>query len=312
MNTATSVRSRGWWRPTTRLVLALMLPLLPVTAGVGAVAAVSTHTPSCATPHQHGIPERISEVAPTTTAPTAVDNYPGADDEPLRGAIAALRRDLPDFRTVASGVLPASGLDVEIRSDGPVEISLEELDRLTREVLRPETPYGDATVDAWMACNARRVLDEQVLAGRRLRILLPSDPQTCFRAARFTTDPHGGCDSHGVSLPEIDAKPRFLGFTLARLEAPPTIVVAPGEPYAVEAATRTARLLVHEFVHHVDNALGNLPWNGSLRRYEQRAYFVERTLVNRPPLQWRDLPRPVRFPAGLRHERSLPAIPGVR
>lgn len=316
MHTVTTVRRTAWWRSGARLLVALALPIVPVSAGLGVVAASAPPRPAaCATPHEHGIPERIQQVAPPASAPTAVDHYARGSEEreeaPLRGAIEAVRRKLVDYGRVAAGTLPSSGIEVEVLADGPLEVSLEELDRLLVALLRPETPYGDPTVDAWMACNARRVLDERVLAGDRLRLLVPSNPHTCFRAARFTTDPHGGCDSHGVSLPEIDARPQVLGFTLARLEAPSTIAIAPGEPYAVEAATRAARLLVHEFVHYVDNELGNPPWAGSLRRYEQRAYFVERTLAERAPRDWLMLPRPVRFPEGRHRVFTGPGVLGV-
>ena len=288
--------------------MGVVLVAAVVSAGGYAVAEVAPRDDAvrapggCPTPPDLGLvaeEDRVGTVVPAASAPTATDHARSGLDLP--GALQDLR-DLSDrFRPVAEFVLPSTGIAVTVLSDGPVEVDVEALDRLTRLPLAQPELFGDARVAEVQRCYARRLLVDREFAGHALRLVVPADPATCFQAGRLVSFGAGGgtrsCDSAGVTLPEVSLSPRLLGMDLADARAPATVLVtAATDPGRGDADGVVAGLLLHEFHHVVENAFGLVPWSGSLRHYEQRAYYVEREVRRHLRSRGLALPRPIRFP----------------
>lgn len=243
-------------------------------------------------------PDRVAAVVPKDQAPTATDH--ARADFDLPGALRDVRHLGAGFEPVAEAVLPSTGMHVTVLSDGPLEVDVEELDRLTRIPLTQPELFRNARVTEVQRCYADRILRGRELAGRPLRILVPSDPSTCFRGGRLVSLRGGldvrACDSAGVTFPEVDLRPGLLGLELAEVSVPATVILtaatAPGRP---DPEGVLAGLLLHEFHHVVENAFGLTPWSGSLRHYEQRAYYVEREVRRHLRSRGLALPRPIRF-----------------
>lgn len=245
------------------------------------------------------VPEeaRVEAVVPRSTAPTATDHLGAGID--VRGAVADIRSLSSRFRPVAELVLPSTGMAVTVLSDGPLEVDAEALDQLTRLPLRQPGMFADGRMAEVQQCYAERILEGRELAGHQLRILVPSDPGTCFRAGRLVQLPPDqgadGCDSAGVTLPEVTVRPRLLGWDLAHARSPATVLVTAASPGHPDPDGVLAGLLLHELHHVIENAFGLLPWTGSLRHYEQRAYYVEREVRRHLRARGLPLPRPIRF-----------------
>jgi hypothetical protein len=242
--------------------------------------------------------DRVLTVVPPDTAPTAMDHVlPGVD---VPAALAEFREILTGFTPVAAFELPSTGMQVTVLSDGALEVDAAAFDRLLRLSLDAPEVFADGRVADVQRCYARRLLHERELAGRSLRVLVPADPAQCFRAGRLVAitgeADAAACDSAGITLPAVDLRPTLFGLPLAELAAPATVVLTaaapPGDP---DADGRLARLLLHELHHVVENAVGLTPWNGSLREYEQRAYYVERSVRRHLRDAGMPLPQPVRF-----------------
>lgn len=273
-------------------------------APVAATSDGAVRTPAgCPTPPSSEMvaeEDRVSSVVPAVTAPTATDHVRAGID--LRGLLDDLRHLSGRFEPVADFVLPSTGIAVTVLSDGPIVVDAEALDRLTRLPLSQPELFRDARVGEVQRCYAQRMLVDRELAGRTLRLLVPADPATCFRAGRLVTfgndDEARVCDSAGVTLPEVSLSPRLLGMDLADARAPATVVVAAAtDPRRGDPELVVAGLLLHEFHHVVENAFGLVPWTGPLRHYEQRAYYVEREVRRHLRSRGLALPRPIRFPA---------------
>lgn len=247
--------------------------------------------------------DRVATVVPVETAPTAADH--ARTDFDLFGALADARELGSDFRPVADAVLPTTGLHVTVLSDGPLDVDVDELDRLTRLPLTQPELFRNARVAEVQRCYADRILEGRELAGHVLRILIPSDPATCFRGGRIVSlrgdlDARS-CDSAGVTFPEVDLRPAVLGLELGQASLPATVVLtAATDPGRSDAGRALAGLLLHELHHVVENAFGLSPWSGSLRHYEQRAYYVEREVRRHLRRRGLALPRPIRFVGGAR------------
>lgn len=269
-----------------------------VTASDDAVRAPE----GCPTPPAIGVvPEkdRVDSVVPAASAPTATDHARAGVD--LRGAYEDVRQLTARFHPVAEFVLPSTGIAVTVLSDGPIEVDAEAFDRLTRLPLTQPEMFRDARVAEVQRCYARRMLVDRELAGRTLRLVVPADPATCFRAGRLVAFGGEGearaCDSAGVTLPQVSLSPRLLGMDLADARAPATVIVtAATDPQQGDADRVLAALLLHELHHVVENAFGLVPWSGSLRHYEQRAYYVEREVRRHVRSRGLALPQPIRFP----------------
>lgn len=242
--------------------------------------------------------DRVATVVPRATAPTATDH--ARDGFDLRGALDDVRALSGRFVPVASFVLPSTGLDVTVLSDGPITVDVEALDRLTRLSLAQPGLFRNARVAEVQRCYGDRILDAGELAGHELRLVVPADPATCFRGGRLVAldspSDVATCDSAGVTLPEVSIRPRLLGLDLAHARAPATIMVTASTSPGRDAEGALAGLLLHELHHLVENAFGLTPWSGSLNHYEQRAYYVEREVRRHLRSRGLRLPRPVAFP----------------
>lgn len=240
--------------------------------------------------------DRVETVVPAASAPTVSDHAGAGFD--LRGAIEDVRGLSSRFRPVAEFVLASTGMEVTVLSDGPLEVDVDALDRLTRLPLTQPGMFGDTRVAEVQRCYAQRILDGRELAGHSLRILVPADPATCFRGGRLVPlgADAGSCDSAGVTLPQVSVRPQLLGMDLAHARAPATVLVtAATDPARRDPAGVLAGLLLHELHHVTENAFGLPPWSGSLRHYEQRAYYVERAVRRHLRSRGLTLPRPIRF-----------------
>lgn len=282
--------------------------LLVVTAGVALLgftsegaSRTSTRAPSgCGALPAHttaDIGRRVTDRVPRTAAVTVVD-HAVARGVDVRGAIADLRALHQRLRVRVRSTLPSTGIDVEVLSDGDVDVDLTALDALMRVPLEHHEHVEDPRLAAVLACYHRRIVAEREFAGTRLRLVVPADPRTCFRAGRLVVDGTNSdrlrCNAAGFTLPGA-AELRVFGLDIVRLSSPPTIVVTPGiDPTSADPAGVLARLLTHELVHHYDNQMGLLPWTGSLAGYEQRAYYVERSVAR--ARRGEPLPRAIRFP----------------
>lgn len=244
--------------------------------------------------------DRVTTVVPEATAPTAAD-HAAAGGVDLRAAVEDVRRMATRFVPVAEFELPSTGIVVSVLSDGPVEVDVEAFDRLWRLLFDDPDVFRDRRVATVQRCYLRRLVEERELAGHELRVVVPADPSTCFLGGRFVPVGEDGfaasCDSAGVALPRLELGLRPFGLSVVDAASPATVLVTaaavPGHP---DPETRVAWLLLHELHHVVENAFGLTPWSGSLRHYEQRAYYVERELRRhlaergvRPPL-------PIRYP----------------
>ena len=224
--------------------------------------------------------EQVAAVVPAASAPTAIDHAPRAPD--LRAIFDDARALLGGFDVLQVVTLASSGIEVEVRSDGPLTIDEAELDALARLPLERHATFSDARVAALLACYEERVLVERELEGTRLRLYVPSDSASCFRDGQLSSIGDGGyratCDAAAFTLPGVPLEVRLFGREVARFRNEATIVASGAAHDPVAAETRLAYNLVHELVHHYDNALGLGPWEGQLSHYEQRAYYIERTL----------------------------------
>lgn len=180
-----------------------------------------------------------------------------------------------DFDVIAEGRLPTLGMDVEVRSDGPLGVDLAALDRTARTMLTMD--YPDPRFAVLVDCYRRRIVSGRELEGRTLRIYVPADPTACFQAGVLTPRGDGGCDAIGFAIPDTQLIPSLARLRPLSLRWPATIVLAPGQhsthPEPVEQ--RAAQILVHELMHFFDNEMGLRPHPTALREYEQRAYYVE-------------------------------------
>lgn len=251
--------------------------------------------PSHATP----APQTAARVVPRETAPTVIDHAVEAPD--VRGVFADARAVLGGFGVIGTMVLPSSGIEIELRSDGPLSIDEAELDALARLPLERHATFSDARVAALLRCYQERVMVERELQGTKLRLYVPSDHATCFSHGRLARVGKGGftatCDAAGVTLPGLPLRINLFGKEVARFDNDPAIIVSGAAATPETADERLASHLLHELVHHYDNHMGLGPWNGPLSHYEQRAYYVERTL--RASLKDEGgLPTPVRYSGG--------------
>jgi hypothetical protein len=243
--------------------------------------------------------ERVTTIVPADSAPTATDHLaPGLD---VRAALSELRSLLAGFAPAASFELPSTGMAVTVLSDGPIEVDVDAFDRLLRLSLDDPDLFADGRVADVQRCYARRLLEEREFAGRPLRVFVPSEPAQCFRAGRLAPLGSDGfaasCDSSGVTLPELDLRPSLFGLELAEVTVPATVILtASAPPDDRDPDTRLAYLLLHELHHVVENGFGLTPWTGSLRHYEQRAYYVERAVRSHLTAAGVAVPRPIRFP----------------
>jgi hypothetical protein len=189
------------------------------------------------------------------------------------------------FRWSSAGavVAPASGLSVEVFTDGPgVEVDTGEIDRLLGTVLTLDV--ADARLAALLECYRERVIDGGELAGVTLRVIVPSDPAVCLQGGRLLSREVGGrCDAAALMLPPMGLRPG-------------TVVIAPGRSTPVEAERRAAIVLAHELVHQLDSHLGLYPSPWTWRAFEQRAHYVERAVDELDAGGEIDLPRPIRWP----------------
>ncbi|MDX1621075.1 MAG: hypothetical protein R3320_08805 [Nitriliruptorales bacterium] len=228
------------------------------------------------TPKAH----RVDEVVPRATAPTIVDHAPPVPD--VAGILTDAREVLGGFEVLERLTLPSSGMVIEVRSDGPLLIDPAALDRLARLPLDRSRRFSDLRISALLDCYHERVLEDRELADSTLRIYVPSDHTTCYQEGRLTRvggDTYAtSCDAAGFTLPGVPLRVKLLGAEVARISSKPSIIVSGAARDRAVADVRLAYHLLHEFVHHYDNALGLRPWTGPLAHYEQRAYYIERTL----------------------------------
>lgn len=259
--------------------------------------------PALSAPDMVAEQDRVATRVPEATAPTATDHASSGFDLP--GVVGDLRSLSSRFAPVAEFVMPATGIAVTVLSDGPLEVDPEALERLALLSLEDPAIFTDTRVAEVQRCYAQRLLGDRELAGHELRVIVPSDPHLCFAGGRLTPVPATGfadaCDSAGVTIPEVSIRPRVLGIGIGEARSPATVLVtAAAPPDHPDPEARLAALLLHELHHVTENAFGLTPWSGSLRHYEQRAYYVEREV--RRHLRARDvsLPLPVGFvaPAG--------------
>lgn len=244
--------------------------IVRVTPGCPGLPPATTTAPS----------DQVAVVVPRDTAPTAVDHIDGALDP--RGVFTDARRLLGGFAVISSVTLPSSGIELEIRSDGPISVDEAELDALARLPLERHATFADARVAALMRCYEERVVVERELAGTKLRVYVPSDHAACFRRGRLSRVGNEAyaatCDAAGFTLPGLPLRLKLMGVEVANLSNEATIVVSGAAVDVERAEQRLSYHLLHEFVHHYDNSLGLPPWNGPLSHYERRAYYVERSL----------------------------------
>ena len=224
--------------------------------------------------------ERVDTVVPRATAPTIVDHTPRTPD--VAGIFADARQVLGGFEVLERVALPSSGIIVELRSDGPLVFDAAQLDELARLPLERHRRFTDRRIAALLSCYRDRVLGDLELAGTTLRIYVPYDHTTCYQEGRLRQvggDTYAtSCDAAGFTLPGVPLRMKLMGREVARIGNQPTIVVSGAARDRAVAEVRLAYHLVHEFIHHYDNALGLPPWTGTLSQYEQRAYYIERTL----------------------------------
>lgn len=242
---------------------------------------------------------RVRDVIPRDAAATAVDhaNRGGVD---IPGALQDFRELMSASSVISEIELPSTGLVVEVRSDGQLAIDPTALDELALAPLMLHHRFDDPRLSTLARCYERRIVHERELAGSRLRLFVPADPRTCFRAGRLTAagdDPAVlRCDASGITFPVLPGSVRVLGVEVARLRSEAMIVVATGADSAETAPSIVALKLAHELVHHYDNAMGLLPWSSPLSHYEQRAYYIESRLRRWYDRPHRSLPLPFRFP----------------
>lgn len=237
--------------------------------------------------------QRVATVVPEHAAPTAMDHArPGID---LRHSLLDVQRLLAGYEPVAEFTLPSTGMHVTVLSDGPLHVDPEAFDRLVRLPITQPRMFGDAQIAEIQGCYARRLLDGQEFAGRVLRVFVPSSPARCFRSG-VMVNAEVGCDSAGVTLPQVELRPQLFGVEVGAAALPATVIVTAasrlGDP---NAETRLASVLLHELHHVTENGFGLMPWAGSLRHYEQRAYYVERAVREHLRRHGLPLPRPIRF-----------------
>jgi hypothetical protein len=228
---------------------------------------------------------------------TAIDTWgesESIDAAEIRRFLGNVHRE---FALTSSGRLRATGIEVEVRTDGPgVSVDLDALDDLVVEVLR--TDYPDARIRALMDCYLERITIVGELADRPLRLYVTSDPSYCFRGLVLTPRGADGCDAIGVSLPEVQTPSRVTGVAL---RWPATIAITPVQlpETALQVEVRAALFLAHELVHYLDNEMGAGPRLSTLGAYERRAYYVQETLgalvrdgvIDLPtPLVWDERP----------------------
>lgn len=255
--------------------------------------------PELRPPDQVPDAERVTTIVPADTAPTATDHLaPGID---VRAALSELRSLLTGFAPAASFELPSTGMAVTVLSDGPIDVDVAAFDRLLRLSLDDPDLFADGRVADVQRCYARRLLEDREFAGRSLRVFVPSDPSQCFRGGRLASLGSDGfaasCDSSGVTVPELDLRPSLFGLELAEVTVPATVILtASAPPGDRDPDARLAYLLLHELHHVIENGFGLTPWTGSLRHYEQRAYYVERRIRRHLAASDVPVPRPIRFP----------------
>lgn len=241
--------------------------------------------------------QQVAQVIPRESAPTAVDHVDPAMN--LGAMLTDARKLLGGFAVITRFTLPSSGIELEIRSDGPITVDQAEMDVIARLPLEQHATFSDARVAALLGCYRERVVVERELEGTRLRVYVPSDHAACFRLGRISRVGEGAfaatCDAAGVTLPGLPLKMKLLGMDVANLTNEATIVVSGAAVSVEQAEERLSYFLLHEMIHHYDNSLGLRPWSESLSNYERRAYYVERTFRE----QFRDaggLPVAVRYP----------------
>lgn len=293
-------------RQVVATVVALVTSIGASAAGYASTVVVAsddvlrtpTGCPMVPPPEEIAAEDRVAAVVPRATAPTATDHARAGID--LRGALEDVRSLSSRFQPVADAVLPSTGMHVTVMSDGPIEVDIDELDRLTRLLLTQPDLFRNRRVAEVQRCYGERILRGRELEGHELRVIVPSDPATCFRGGRLVQlDAAMGartCDSAGATVPELAVRPRILGLELGHARLPATVVVtAATDPAHRDPAGVLAGLLLHELHHVVENAFGLPPWSGSLRHYEQRAYYVEREVRRHLRSRGLRLPRPIAF-----------------
>lgn len=275
-------------------LVAFVTPSGDVAGGVARGAAgCEVQLPDDSTP----MDERVESVVPGSTAPTAMDHArPGVN---VRESLAEVQALLSRFAVVAEFTLPSTGMQVSVLSDGPLQVDPDAFDRLVRLPLTQPRMYGDAAIAEIQGCYARRLIDEREFAGRVLRVFVPASPSRCFRNGILVDAGHGDgneCDSAGVTLPQVELRPQLFGLEVGGAALPATVIVTAAVPRGhPDPDGRLARVLLHELHHVTENGMGLTPWAGSLRHYEQRAYYVERSVRRHLDRHGLALPRPIRF-----------------
>lgn len=220
-----------------------------------------------------------------------------------RGVAEFFLRFHDTFPVQAEGRLHSIGVDVEVRSDAPIQVDLAALDELAETMLT--IAYPDPRFSVLIDCYRRRALSYAELEDRTLRIYVPADPTACFQGGVVQPRAGGGCDAMGAAVPEIRLGPRFAGIRPASLTWPAVIFITPGQhsTHLASVEERAARITVHELMHFLDNEMGLSPHPAGLREYEQRAYYAERVVERAVARGDLELPIPFTW-----HRRILPEV----
>jgi hypothetical protein len=212
------------------------------------------------------------------------------------GIAAHVREMSRRFEERQTFTLETTGITVELLSDGPVAVNEYEFDRLIAMITGAEHPGVDRATVELLRCYHEALMETDDLAGRRLRLLVPADPEKCFVDLTVRRPPDGHCNSTGLALPRFDVEVRAFRMPVAHLTFPDTVVVAPGAGGDRDPRRAAALVLAHELVHYLDNQMGNLPPPDDHFEYEARAYAVERALRERSRAGRLNLPLPISYP----------------
>lgn len=269
----------------------------PERAAAGAVI----HPAGCPVPPAAEIHDRsdgtpVAAAQPPDRTRTVAHHATGVRVD-LPEAVRRIRRLLAGARLVAAHTLPASGIRVELYSDGPLTLDPTDLEDAFGAPFRAAATVEDRAFREVLGCYRDRIVGSRELEGTRVRLLVPSDPSVCLHRLVLGLDdpPDGTCRSGGVTLPAVDVS---LG-GIVELRGSPLIVLAPaaGQRDPPRPDRALTRVLVHEVVHLYDNAMGLFPRPGEMLAYEQRAHYAEARIVGWYRERDRPLPTPIRFPA---------------
>lgn len=292
-------------RPVVRVaVLAVVLALLASGCGVGgsrdrSAASAVIRPAGCPAAPQASVAQgphgtAIAEAQPPQRTQT-VATHASRTRIDLPEAVRGVRGLLRDIHLVATHTLDASGLRVELYSDGPLALDPQDLEAAFDAPLDARA-IEDAELREVLACYRDRIVGSRELEGARVRLLVPSDPTVCLHrlALGRTGERTEPCRSGGVTIPALDVSVGGvleLGGSTLIILAPAPAVRDPARPGRV-----LTRILVHELVHLYDNAMGLFPRPGELMAYEQRAHYVEAQVMGWYARTGRDVPEPVRYP----------------